>query len=71
MENEETSLDFKLIAGARQVVSPPAEDEDAIEEGPLYLTWFALGHVAVLTYLVAHALHSWTAKDQLLLWSGF
>jgi len=26
------------------------------EDGPLYITWFALGHAAVLLYLALHAL---------------
>jgi hypothetical protein len=46
----------ELIASARQIMDIPLEDEMQDEEGPLYLTWFALGHAAVLLYLALHAL---------------
>ena len=45
-----------LIASARQIMDIPLEDEMHDEEGPLYLTWFALGHAAALLYLAFHAL---------------
>ena len=45
----------ELIASARQIMDIPLEDEMNDEEGPLYITWFALGHVAVLSYLVLYA----------------
>lgn len=44
-----------LIASARQIMDIPVEDDFLDEEGPLYVTWFALGHVAVLSYLALYA----------------
>jgi hypothetical protein len=43
----------RLIEGARQIVRVRAAEEP---DAPLYLTWFALGHAAVLFYLAARAL---------------
>src|SRR5690349_11211921 len=46
----------ELVASARQIMDIPEEDEMHDEDGPLYITWFALGHAAVLLYLALHAL---------------
>jgi hypothetical protein len=46
----------ELIASARQIMDLPEEDDMPNEDGPLYITWFALGHAAVLLYLALHAL---------------
>jgi len=54
----------KLIASARQGADVPAdvpgdmpeEDEALAQDGPIYLTWFTLGHVLILGYLASHAL---------------
>jgi hypothetical protein len=46
----------ETIASARQIMDLPQEHEMHDEDGPLYLTWFALGHAAVLLYLALHAL---------------
>jgi hypothetical protein len=46
----------ELISSARQIMDIPEEHEMHDEDGPLYLTWFALGHAAVLLYLALHAL---------------
>jgi len=46
----------ELIASARQIMDIPEEDEMHDEDGPLYITWFALGHAAVLLYLALHVL---------------
>jgi hypothetical protein len=46
----------ELIASARQIMDLPEEDVMPNEDGPLYITWFALGHAAVLLYLALHAL---------------
>jgi hypothetical protein len=53
---EEDLPNPKLVASARQIMDIPEEDEMHEEDGPLYITWFALGHAAVLLYLVLHAL---------------
>jgi hypothetical protein len=46
----------ELVASARQIMDIPEEDEMHDEDGPLYITWFALGHAAVLLYLALHLL---------------
>jgi hypothetical protein len=46
----------ELVASARQIMDIPEEDDMHDEDGPLYITWFALGHAAVLLYLALHAL---------------
>jgi hydrogenase-4 membrane subunit HyfE len=48
--------DPALVASARQIMDIPEEDEMQDEEAPLYITWFALGHAAVLLYLALHVL---------------
>src|SRR4051794_6949253 len=49
--------DPRLVATARQIADLPAEDDELMpEDMPLYITWFALGHTAVLLYLALHAL---------------
>jgi hypothetical protein len=45
-----------LVASARQIMDIPEEDEMQDEETPLYMTWFVLGHAAVLLYLAGHLL---------------
>jgi Na+-translocating ferredoxin:NAD+ oxidoreductase RnfA subunit len=61
----------RLIACARQVADLPADEDEAVpQEGPLYLTWFALGHAAVLFYLAARALRALTPIEQTLIWGG-
>ena len=47
----------ELVASARQIMDIPEEDEMYDEDGPLHITWFALGHAAVLLYLALHALN--------------
>ena len=54
----------ELIASARQIMDIPLEDEMNDEEGPLYITWFALGHAAVLLYLALHALTSMSPMER-------
>ena len=40
--------DPQLVASARQIMDAPDDDTDGHEDTPLYITWFALGHAAVL-----------------------
>jgi hypothetical protein len=55
-----------LIASARQIMDIP-DDEAAFDvDPPLYITWFALGHVAVLLYLAMHALKIMTPMERAL-----
>jgi hypothetical protein len=55
--------DPRLVASARQVMDGPEEDEFS-QETPLYITWFALGHVAVLIHLAVHALKAMTPMER-------
>jgi hypothetical protein len=48
--------DPELIASARQIMDLPEEDEMQNEDGPLTITWYALGHVGALLYLALNAL---------------
>jgi hydrogenase-4 membrane subunit HyfE len=63
----ETDLpDPQLVATARQIMDRPEQEEDEAlqEETPLYITWFALGHAAVLLYLALHALKIMTPMER-------
>ena len=63
----ETDLpDPALVASARQIMDLPEEDAMQDEDGPLYITWFALGHAAVLLYLALHALKILTPMERAL-----
>lgn len=56
-----------LVASARQIMDAPfdAIDDEALQEdAPLYITWFALGHAAVLLYLALHALRVMTPVER-------
>ena len=55
-----------LVASARQIMDLPEEDAMHEEDGPLYITWFALGHAAVLLYLALHALKIMTPMERVL-----
>jgi hypothetical protein len=46
----------ELVASARQIMDIPEEDDMHDEDGPLTITWYALGHAAVLLYLALYAL---------------
>jgi len=46
----------ELIASARQIMDIPEEDAMHEEEAPLTITWFALGHAAVLLYVALNVL---------------
>jgi len=45
-----------LVASARQIMDIPEENEMHDEDGSLTITWYVLGHAAVLLYLALHAL---------------
>ena len=62
----ETDLpDPRLVATARQIMDRPEDDGEALQEDtPLYITWFALGHAAVLLYLALHALKIMTPMER-------
>jgi len=60
---EQDLPDPRLVASARQVTDIPEDDEFA-QETPLYITWFALGHAAVLIYLGLHALKIMTPLER-------
>lgn len=68
MENERKYR--RLIASARQIMDVPEQDETPEPEDQLYLTWFALGHAAVLLYLGFRALRIMTPLEQALAWSA-
>ena len=46
----------ELIASARQIMDIPEEEDMQDDEGPLTITWFALGHAAVLLYVALNVL---------------
>ena len=81
MQTQETTMDNdaqfrrliggRLIEGARQVTELPEEDPAFCEEEPLYLTWFALGHAAVLFTLALRLLHSLSPIEQVLIGGCF
>lgn len=56
--------DPQLVASARQIMDAPDDDTDGHEDTPLYITWFALGHAAVLLYLGLHALRALTPLER-------
>jgi hypothetical protein len=68
MENDRQI--HRLIASARQIMDIPEETESSELDGPLYLTWFALGHAAVLLYLTLRALKIMTPLEQTLVWGA-
>jgi hypothetical protein len=68
MENERQI--HRLIASARQIMDAPEETESSEQDGPLYLTWFALGHAAVLLYLALRMLKITAPLEQGLVWSA-
>jgi hypothetical protein len=53
----------RLVASARQITDAP-EDDARGEETPLYISWFAFGHVAVLLYLALHVLKVMTPMER-------
>jgi hypothetical protein len=59
-----------LVASARQITDVPWDmsDDDAAlhEDAPLYISWFALGHAAVLLYLALHAMRVLTLIERTL-----
>jgi hypothetical protein len=59
-----------LVASARQIMDVPRDipDDDEVmhEDMPLYMTWFALGHAAVLLYLALHVLKMMTPVERVL-----
>ena len=59
-----------LVASARQIMDIPEEDAMQDEDSPLYITWFALGHAAVLLYLALHALKLVSPMERGLLAGG-
>ncbi|MDQ7251460.1 hypothetical protein [Dongia sedimenti] len=61
---EQDLPDPRLVASARQIMDAPADDMDLHAETPLYITWFALGHAAVLLYLGLHALKLLTPMER-------
>jgi hypothetical protein len=64
---EQDLPDPRLVASARQITDLPTDDDDALyEDTPLYITWFALGHAAVLLYLALHALKIMTPMERTL-----
>jgi hypothetical protein len=60
----------RIVASARQIMDIPEDDEAREQDGPLYLTWFVLGHAAVLLYLALRALKIMTPLEQTLVWSA-
>jgi len=66
MENDRQI--YRLVASARQVMDVPEEGEVFDQDGPLYITWFAFGHAAVLFYLALHALRVMTPLERALVW---
>lgn len=61
---EQDLPDPQLVASARQIMDIPMEDDVLNQETPLYITWFALGHAAVLLYLALHALKVMTPMER-------
>ena len=58
-----------LVASARQITDVPRDmpDDEALHQDmPLYITWFALGHAAVLLYLALHVLKIMTPMERTL-----
>jgi len=59
-----------LVASARQIMDLPRDfpdDDEALQQDmPLYITWFALGHAAVLIYLALHVLKIMTPMERTL-----
>jgi hypothetical protein len=61
-----------LVASARQIMDlpwdiPDDDDDEALHQDmPLYITWFALGHAAVLLYLALHVLKFMTPMERTL-----
>jgi hypothetical protein len=47
---EHDLLNSGRIAAARQVMAVPEEGDMQEEDDPLYITWFAMAHAAVLLY---------------------
>jgi hypothetical protein len=56
--------DPALVASARQIMDIPQEDEMHDEDAPLTITWYALGHAAVLLYLALHVLKIMTPVER-------
>jgi len=55
----------RLVASARQIMDIPfGEDDEFSQETPLYITWFALGHAAVLIYLAVQGLRLMTPMER-------
>ena len=57
MTMEKDLPDPQMVACARQIMDVPmdfAAEEDALQDAPHYIGWFALGHVVVLLYLALH-----------------
>lgn len=57
-----------LVASARQIMDVPRDisEDDEHQDMPLYITWFALGHAAVLLYLALHVLKIMTPMERTL-----
>ncbi len=61
--------DPQLVASARQITDLPWDgpwdgDDELHQAIPLYITWFALGHAAVLLYLALHLLKIMTPMER-------
>ncbi len=55
----------QLVASARQITDMPWDGDDELQQSiPLYITWFALGHAAVLLYLALHLLRIMTPMER-------
>jgi uncharacterized protein (DUF983 family) len=67
MNMEKDLPDPLLVASARQITDVPWDADDELHQDmPLYITWFALGHAAVLLYLALHVLKIMTPMERTL-----